>query len=55
MRIKNITLDALIPREDYESMQKTLYLYSIPGLVEEILEASKEPLEECVSHKDAWK
>lgn len=54
--IKGKRNDAVIlSREDYESMQETLYLHSIPGLVEEILEAGKEPLEECVSHKDAWK
>ena len=33
-------------------MQETLYLHSIPGLVESILEASKEPLEECVEWTD---
>ena len=27
---------------------KTLYLLSIPGMKESIIEASKEPLEECV-------
>jgi len=54
--IKGKRSDAVIlSKEDYESMQESLYLHSIPGLVEEILEASKEPVEECVSHEEAWK
>ncbi|CAK6518654.1 type II toxin-antitoxin system Phd/YefM family antitoxin [Rickettsia helvetica] len=44
----------VISKEEYEGLQETLYLYSIPGLVERILEASKEPLEECISH-EFWK
>jgi prevent-host-death family protein len=51
--IKGKRSDAVIvSREDYESMQETLYLHSIPGLVKSILEASKEPLEECVEWTD---
>ena len=51
--IKGKRSDAVIvSREDYESMQETLYLHSIPGLVESILQASKEPLEECVEWTD---
>ncbi len=51
--IKGKRSDAVIlSKEDYESMQETLYLHSIPGLVESILEASKEPLEECVEWTD---
>jgi prevent-host-death family protein len=45
----------IISKEDYESMQETLYFYSVPGLVERILEASREPIEECVNHQEAWK
>ena len=51
--IKGKRSDAVIlSKEDYESMHETLYLHSIPGLVESILEASKEPLEECVEWTD---
>ena len=51
--IKGKRSDAVIlSKEDYESMQETLYLHSIPGLVESILEASKEPLDECVEWTD---
>lgn len=54
--IKGKRSDAVImSKDDYESMQETLYLHSIPGLVERILEASAEHLEEGVSHEDAWK
>ncbi len=42
----------IISKEDYEGLQETLYIYSVPGLVESILEASKEPLEECVEWTD---
>ena len=42
----------IISKEDYEGLQESLYIYSVPGLVESILEASKEPLEECVEWTD---
>jgi prevent-host-death family protein len=38
----------LISEEDWNSIQETLYLCSIPGMRESILEASKEPLDESV-------
>lgn len=38
----------LISEEDWNSIQETLYLCSIPGMRESILEASKEPLEDSV-------
>lgn len=54
--IKGKRGDAVIlSKEDYESMQETLYLHSIPGLVEEIISASEEPIEGCISHEKAWK
>jgi antitoxin YefM len=34
----------LISEEDYRSMVETLYITSIPGMKESILNASKEPL-----------
>lgn len=36
----------LVSEEDWNSMQETLYLYSIPGMVESIIEAGLEPLSE---------
>ena len=38
----------LISEDDWNSIQETLYLCSIPGMRESILEASKEPLEDSV-------
>ncbi len=37
----------LISEEDWNAIQETLYLNSIPGMTESIIEAGKEPLEEC--------
>lgn len=54
--IKGKRSDAvIIAKKDYEAMQESLYLHSIPGLSDEILKASSEPLSECVSHEEAWK
>lgn len=45
----------IIDKEDYESLQETLYLQSIPGMVAKIQEGSDEPLEEAISHaKAGW-
>ena len=38
----------VISEEDYNALMETLYLNSIPGLKEEILEAADEPFEECI-------
>ena len=37
----------LISEDDWNAIQETLYLHSIPGMVESIIEGDKEPLEEC--------
>jgi len=39
----------LISEEDWEAIQETLYLTSIPGMRESILEGMKAPLSECES------
>ena len=36
----------LISEEDWNSIQETLYLHSVPGLAESILEAKKERTED---------
>ena len=36
----------IISEEEWNSLQETMYLYSIPGMVESIIEAGKEPLSE---------
>ena len=42
----------LISEDDWNSIQETLYLCSIPGMRESILEATKESLEESVKEPD---
>ncbi|NTU43532.1 MAG: type II toxin-antitoxin system Phd/YefM family antitoxin [Nitrospirales bacterium] len=37
----------LISEEDWRAIQETLYLTSIPGMRESIIEGLKSPLEEC--------
>jgi PHD/YefM family antitoxin component YafN of YafNO toxin-antitoxin module len=38
----------LIAEEDWNSIQETLYLYSIPGMVDSIIEGGKTSIEDCV-------
>ena len=40
----------IISEEEWNSIQETMYLYSIPGMVESILEARKEPLSDCKTY-----
>lgn len=42
----------LISEEDWSAIQETLYLNSTPGMVENILESSREPIEECVEYNE---
>lgn len=45
----------LVSAEDWHAMEETVFLNSIPGLAEKILEARKEPLSEGVNIKDvSW-
>ena len=37
----------LISQEDFDAIQETLYLQSIPGMTQSILEGSKTPVEKC--------
>lgn len=39
----------LISEEDWNAIQETLYLTSIPGMKESILEGMAEPIEECAT------
>jgi len=43
----------LIAEEDWKSIQETLFLVSIPGMKDSILEGMKEPLEKS-SRKLDW-
>ncbi len=38
----------VLSEDDYNSLTETLYLKSVPGLVDSIIEASQEPLDGCV-------
>jgi prevent-host-death family protein len=42
----------LVSEEDWRSIQETLYLISIPGMRESILEGMNTPLGECVSEPE---
>ncbi len=37
-----------------DSLQDTLYLASIPGMVESIIEGTKEPLLQCSQELEFW-
>lgn len=45
----------LISEEDWRSIEETLYLSSIPGMVESIREASNTPEDEWLTHDDILK
>ncbi len=46
----------LLSEEDWNAIQETLYLNSIPGMAESIVEADREPLSECATYdpNEAW-
>ena len=45
----------LISEEDWRSIQETIYLSSIPGMVESIKEGINTPIEECIdADKIEW-
>lgn len=42
----------LISKDDWEDIQETLYLQSIPGMQQSIIEGMATPLSECVSEDE---
>jgi prevent-host-death family protein len=45
----------VISEADYNAMRETMYLSSIPGLKNDLIEGMKTPLDECViDEDDAW-
>lgn len=42
----------LVSKEDWESLQETLYLTSIPNMTESIKEGGKTPLTECIAESN---
>lgn len=48
----NDRTDFLISEDDRNEIQETLYFYSIPGMVESILEGVNTPLDECIPENE---
>jgi PHD/YefM family antitoxin component YafN of YafNO toxin-antitoxin module len=44
----------LVGEEDWRSIQETIYLFSIPGMAESIIEGKKIPFKECVEEIEFW-
>lgn len=44
----NNSVCVLISMDEWSSIQETLYLQSVPGMVDKIKAAAAEPLEDCV-------
>ncbi len=42
----------LIGEADWRAIEETLYLMSVPGMVESILEGGKTPIEDCVPEEE---
>lgn len=42
----------LVSQEDWDAIQETIYLNSIPGMVQSIQSATQEPVEDCIDIKD---
>ncbi|MCC8150196.1 MAG: type II toxin-antitoxin system Phd/YefM family antitoxin [Lachnospiraceae bacterium] len=42
----------LLSEDDWNAIQETLYLNSVPGLAESILEAKDEPLEDAAVYEE---
>jgi len=42
----------LVSKEDWDAIQETIYLNSIPNMVQSIQSAAEEPIEECTDIKD---
>ncbi|MEM8780887.1 MAG: type II toxin-antitoxin system Phd/YefM family antitoxin [Cyanobacteria bacterium P01_G01_bin.49] len=42
----------LISKDDWENIQETLYLQSIPGMQQSIIEGMATPLSECISEDE---
>lgn len=42
----------LISEDDWNAIQETLYLNSIPGIAESIVEGGNTPLEDCVAEDE---
>ena len=53
VRITSKTGDVvLMSAVDWEAVEETLYLYSVPGLVEDILAGGNEAIDDCATPED---
>ena len=50
--VGNRSRAVLVSESDWKAIQETLYLQSIPGMKESILDGAKEPLSECDTKLD---
>jgi antitoxin YefM len=39
----------LVAQEDWDAIQETLHLVSVPGMRESLIKARKEPIEKCAA------
>ncbi len=44
----------LVSENDWNAIQETLYLMSIPGLVESIIEGGKTPIDDCLTQDNIY-
>lgn len=44
----------LIGEEDWRAIEETLYLVSIPGMAESIIDGGNTPLEDCLEESEVW-
>jgi antitoxin YefM len=42
----------LVSQEDWDAIQETIYLNSIPDMIQSIQSAAQEPIEECIDIKE---
>lgn len=42
----------VLSEEDYNNLMETLYISSVPGLKEDIIEGLKEDIKDCVDEKE---
>ena len=42
----------LVGEDDWNSIQETIYLNSIPGMAESLIQGKNTPLEECLSEDE---
>ena len=50
--VKNLTREVQAIKEELESVKETLYLLSIPGMREKILDGGRIPIAECAEEID---